>query len=38
MKQLIKMEAYRDWLNYEPWMPLSIENMNAYLERLGLPS
>jgi glyoxylase-like metal-dependent hydrolase (beta-lactamase superfamily II) len=38
MKQLIKMEAYRDWLNYEQWMPLSIENMNAYLERLGLPA
>ena len=38
MKQLIKMEAYRDWLNYAEWMPLSIENMNAYLERLGLPS
>ena len=38
MKQLIRMEAYRDWLNYAEWMPLSIENMNAYLERLGLPS
>jgi glyoxylase-like metal-dependent hydrolase (beta-lactamase superfamily II) len=38
MKQLIKMEAYRDWMNYEQWLPLSIENMNNYLQRLGLPS
>jgi glyoxylase-like metal-dependent hydrolase (beta-lactamase superfamily II) len=38
MKQLIKMEAYRDWINYEQWMPLTVESMNAYLERMGLPS
>ena len=35
MKQLITMEAYRDWSNYEEWLPLSIEKMNAYLERSG---
>ena len=38
MKQLIKMEAYRDWINYEQWMPLTVESINAYLERMGLPS
>jgi cyclase len=38
MKQLIRMEAYKDWINYEQWLPLNIEHMNAYLERLGLPS
>ena len=38
MKQLITMEAYRDWLNYEAWLPLAIESMNTYLENSGLPS
>jgi glyoxylase-like metal-dependent hydrolase (beta-lactamase superfamily II) len=35
MKAEITMAAYRDWLNYEAWLPLSIENMNTYLERIG---
>ena len=35
MKTLITMEAYKDWLNYEAWLPLSIEGMNAYLERMS---
>ena len=35
MKTLITMEAYRDWLNYDAWLPPSIEGMNAYLERIG---
>ena len=35
MKTLITMEAYKDWLNYKAWLPLSIEGMNAYLERMG---
>jgi glyoxylase-like metal-dependent hydrolase (beta-lactamase superfamily II) len=34
MKQTITMTAYRDWLNYEAWLPPSIENMNGYLERI----
>ena len=38
MKGLITMEAYRDWLNYEAWLPLSIEAMNTYLENSGLSS
>jgi hypothetical protein len=38
MKQLIKMEAYKDWINYQQWLPVNIEHMNAFLERLGLPS
>ena len=35
MQTLITMEAYRDWLNYEAWLPPSIEGMNAYLERIS---
>lgn len=35
MKKLIRMEAYKDWINYETWLPLSIEGMNAYLEKKG---
>jgi hypothetical protein len=35
MKQTITLPAYRDWVNYEIWLPPSIENMNAYLERIG---
>lgn len=35
MKKLIRMEAYKDWQNYEAWLPLSIEGMNAYLEKKG---
>jgi hypothetical protein len=35
MKQTITMSAYRDWVNYETWLPPSIENMNAYLDRIG---
>ena len=35
MKQTITMPAYRDWVNYDAWLPPSIENMNAYLERIG---
>jgi len=35
MKNTITMPAYRDWVNYEPWLPPSIENMNLYLERIG---
>jgi glyoxylase-like metal-dependent hydrolase (beta-lactamase superfamily II) len=35
MKQTITMPAYRDWVNYETWLPLSIENMNLFLERVG---
>ena len=35
MKQAITMPAYKDWFNYEIWLPPSIENMNAYLERIG---
>ena len=38
MKQLITMEAYTDWLNYEAWLPLAIERINTYLENSGLPS
>lgn len=35
MKQTITLPAYRDWVNYELWLPPSIENMNTYLERIG---
>ena len=35
MQQTITMPAYRDWVNYESWLPPSIENMNLYLERIG---
>jgi glyoxylase-like metal-dependent hydrolase (beta-lactamase superfamily II) len=35
MKRTITMPAYRDWVNYEAWMPPSVENMNAYLNRIG---
>ena len=35
MKPLITMEAYKDWINYEAWLPPSIEGMNAYLESMG---
>ena len=38
MKQLITMEAYRDWRNYGAWLPLAIERMNTHLESSGLPS
>ena len=36
MKRLITMEAYTDWVNYEAWLPLKIERMNAYLEESGV--
>jgi glyoxylase-like metal-dependent hydrolase (beta-lactamase superfamily II) len=35
MKKAITLPAYKDWVNYEAWLPPSIENMNAYLERIG---
>jgi glyoxylase-like metal-dependent hydrolase (beta-lactamase superfamily II) len=35
MKQTITLPAYRDWVNYDIWLAPSIENMNAYLERIG---
>lgn len=35
MKKTITMPAYREWVNYETWLPPSIENMNAYLERIA---
>jgi glyoxylase-like metal-dependent hydrolase (beta-lactamase superfamily II) len=35
MKKTITMPAYREWVNYETWLPPSIENMNAYLGRIG---
>jgi glyoxylase-like metal-dependent hydrolase (beta-lactamase superfamily II) len=35
MKRAITMPAYADWANYSAWLPPSIENMNAYLERIG---
>ena len=35
MKKTITMPAYREWVNYDTWLPPSIENMNAYLERIG---
>jgi hypothetical protein len=35
MKKTITMPAYREWLNYESWLPPSIENMNGYLDRIG---
>jgi glyoxylase-like metal-dependent hydrolase (beta-lactamase superfamily II) len=35
MKKTITLPAYREWLNYEAWMPPSIENMNKYLDRIG---
>ena len=27
MKQSIKLEKYRDWAQYEAWLPLNIEGM-----------
>lgn len=36
MKKTITMPAYREWVNYEAWLPPSIENMNAYLQRIGV--
>jgi glyoxylase-like metal-dependent hydrolase (beta-lactamase superfamily II) len=33
MKKLITMEAYKDWVNYANWLPLSIEGMNNYLAK-----
>ena len=35
MKQAIAMPAYKDWQNYDIWLAPSIENVNAYLERIG---
>jgi glyoxylase-like metal-dependent hydrolase (beta-lactamase superfamily II) len=35
MKKTITMAAYRDWVNYDAWLTPSIENMNAYLTRIG---
>jgi glyoxylase-like metal-dependent hydrolase (beta-lactamase superfamily II) len=35
MKQSITMPAYSNWTNYDAWMPLSVENMNLYLEQIG---
>ena len=35
MKKTLAMPAYREWFNYEAWLPPSIENMNAYLDRIG---
>jgi glyoxylase-like metal-dependent hydrolase (beta-lactamase superfamily II) len=35
MQKLITMPAYQAWLNYEAWLPPTIEGMNAYLERIG---
>jgi hypothetical protein len=29
------MPAYADWGNYAAWMAPSVENMNAYLARIG---
>jgi glyoxylase-like metal-dependent hydrolase (beta-lactamase superfamily II) len=35
MKQTITMPAYREWVNHNIWLAPSIENMNAYLDRVG---
>ena len=35
MKKAITLPAYSEWVNYDIWLPPSIENMNAYLERIG---
>ena len=31
----ITMPGYRDFGNYDIWLKPSIENMNAYLDRIG---
>lgn len=35
MKKTIALPAYSTWVNYDAWLPPSIENMNAYLGRIG---
>jgi glyoxylase-like metal-dependent hydrolase (beta-lactamase superfamily II) len=35
MKKTITMPAYREWVNYDTWLPPSIENMDGYLDRIG---
>ncbi len=38
IKQLVKMEGYRDWGNYERYLPLNIEGMARYIQMFRRPN